>query len=60
MLETVKVYLMVLSLVFILKFIFEFIIKFFQNEPAPIQINKYEVIFIYLTISYIITFLITY
>lgn len=59
MLQEIKVFLFILSLIFTLRFVFEFVIKFFQDEPAPIEINKYEVVFIYISLAYIITFLIT-
>jgi len=58
MVQEIKIFLLVLSIIFTSKFVLEFIIKFFQDEPDPINITKYDTIFIYLAISYIVTFLI--
>jgi hypothetical protein len=58
MVQEIKIFLFILSLIFTMRFILEFIMKFFQDEPEPINITKYDIVFIYLTISYIITFII--
>jgi hypothetical protein len=57
MIEQVKFLLFILSSTFILRYFFEFLIKFFFiNDPKPIVIKDTKEFFIYLSISYIITF----
>lgn len=58
MMGEIKLYLFVLSLVYVLRFVIEFTIKFFQENPTPLQLTKLEQTIIYFTISYIITFFI--
>jgi hypothetical protein len=58
MLEELKLFLLILSSVFVLVQIFNFIILLFEEEPKPIKINKDNQILLYLTISYIITYII--
>jgi|694.fasta_scaffold39382_12 hypothetical protein len=54
----IKIFFLVLSFVYSLRFILEFIIKLIQEEPVPMKINKVNEIFLYLSLSYIITSLI--
>lgn len=49
---------MVLSVVFILRFLGEFVVKLLQTSPKSLEINKYERVFLYIAISYIITYII--
>ena len=56
MMGEIKLYLFVLSSIFVLRFILEFTIKFFQENPTPLQLTKIEQTIVYFTISYIITF----
>jgi len=58
MIEQIKLFLFILSLVFTLRFVFEFIIKLFQEEPQPMEVNSVKEVFIYLALSYIITYII--
>jgi hypothetical protein len=58
MIEQIKLFVFVLSFVYTLKFIFEFIIKLFQSEPVPMAVTKVNEVFLYLSISYIITYFI--
>lgn len=58
MIKEVKFLFFILSSVFLLKYFFEFLIKFiFIEEPKPIDIKGIKELLIYLSISYIITFL---
>ncbi len=58
MIEQIKLFLFILSLVFTLRFVIEFIVKLFQEEPQPMEVNSVKEVFIYLAISYIITYII--
>jgi hypothetical protein len=57
MINEIKLYLFVLSLVFILKIIFEFFYELTRENPEPLQIKEIEKIFIYLSLSYVITYI---
>jgi hypothetical protein len=59
MINNIELYILILSIVFILKFVFEFIIKLFVTSAEPLSINKYEKIILYFVVSYIITYIIT-
>jgi len=56
MINQLKLFLFVLSIVFQLRFIIEFIFKFFQEEPTPLEIKPMEKVFLYLATSYTITY----
>lgn len=58
MIEELKIFLLVISSLFVITNLFNFIIKLFDEEPKPLKIDKYNQILLYLTISYIITFII--
>jgi hypothetical protein len=59
MIEQFKLYLFVLSIIFVLRYLAELIFKFlFFEEPNPIVVTNTKEVFLYLSISYIITFLI--
>jgi hypothetical protein len=58
MMTNVLIYFSVLSLIYLLRFIFEFLIKLFSEEPSVMKISKYDEVFLYLSISYLITFII--
>jgi len=58
MIEQLKFLFFILSCTFTLKYFFEFLIKFiFIEDPKPIIIKGFKEFLIYLSISYIITFL---
>jgi|MDTC01.1.fsa_nt_gb hypothetical protein len=59
MINEIKTFLFILSVLFISKLIIEFIIKLIQPITEPLKFNDIEKVTIYLSISYIITFLIT-
>lgn len=54
----IKVFLLVLSLIFLLKNIGIFVLKLFQPEPEPMKLDKTEKVLLYLSLTYVITFLI--
>jgi hypothetical protein len=58
MINEIKIFFLILSIVFSLRFIFEFIVKLLQEEPVPMKISKVNEVFLYLSLSYIITSLI--
>jgi hypothetical protein len=59
MIEEIKLYLFILSIIFLSKFIFEAIIKLFLLEtPNPMKISKVNENVIYFALSYIITYII--
>ena len=58
MVNTIMIFLMVLSTIYMMRFCIEFFIKFFADEPSIIKLTKVETVFVYIAVSYIITFLI--
>jgi len=58
MIEQIKLFLFILSIVFSLRFVVEFVLKLFQEEPVPMKVSKVDEVVLYFTISYIITYLI--
>jgi hypothetical protein len=56
MMEQIKLFLFVLSLVFTLRFVMEFVIKLIQDNPTPMSISKINESLLYVSISYIITY----
>lgn len=54
----IKLFLFVLSLLFILKNIIVFSVKLFESDPEPMTLNKIEKVLLYLSFSYAITSLI--
>jgi len=59
MIQEIKLFLLILSIVFSSKFIIKFVMKFFEESPEPIEMSKTNEVFIYLAISYIITYCLT-
>jgi hypothetical protein len=57
MINEIKLFLVVLSLIFTLRFVFQFVIKLFQENPEPLIINKNEKVLLHLAIAYIITYI---
>lgn len=58
MIKEIELFLFILSIIYTIRFLFEFVIRLFQQEPVPMKVQKVEEIVIYLSISYIITYLI--
>ena len=55
MINEIKIFFLILSVVFTLRFRVDFIVKLYQEEPVPMKINKINEVFLYLSLSYIIT-----
>lgn len=58
MLEEFKIFLMVLSSIFVLIHLLNLVIRLFDEDPKPLKIETNIQILLYLSISYIITFII--
>lgn len=57
-LEVLYLFLLVFSTLFISKKLFNVILNILSNQPKVIEYTKTETIMIYLTLTYIITFII--
>jgi len=57
MINEIKIFLFVLSIVYTLRFIAEFGIKLAQQNPDPLEVSPGEKIFLYFSLSYIITYI---
>ena len=58
MINEIKIFLLILSIVYSLRFIIEFVVKLLQEEPVPMKISKVNEVLLYFSLSYIITSLI--
>jgi hypothetical protein len=59
MIEEIKLFFFILSIVYTIRFPLEFLIKLFViPDPKPLLISKEEKYLLYFTISYIITYII--
>lgn len=56
MINEIKLFLFVLSIIYTLRFIVEFGIKFTQENPEPMKVTATEKVFVYFSLSYIITY----
>jgi len=59
MLQQIKLFLFVLSIIYTLRFVVELVIRLFQDNPEPIQLSKLEQFYQFVALSYIITFILT-
>jgi hypothetical protein len=59
MMKIASIFFFILSIIFLLRYVSEFLLALRDENPKPITINKVTEIFIYIAVSYIITFLIT-
>lgn len=57
MINNIELYILILSIVFIMRFVVEFIIKLFVSDAKPLSVNTYEKVIFYFAISYIITYI---
>jgi hypothetical protein len=57
MLQQIKLFLFVLSIIYNLKFIIELAIRLFQDNPEPMVLSKLEQFYQFVALSYIITFI---
>jgi hypothetical protein len=53
----IKLFLFVLSIVYVLRFIVEFVIKLTQENPDPLVMSKLEQTLQIISLSYIITYI---
>jgi hypothetical protein len=58
MINEIKIFLLILSIVYSLRFVIEFVVKLLQEEPVPMKISKANEVLLYFSLSYIITSLI--
>jgi len=58
MVTNILIYLSVLSTLYVLRFFVEFLMKLFSEEPSIMKLTKIESVFLYLSVSYLITFII--
>jgi hypothetical protein len=56
MMEQIKTFLFVLSIIFTMRFIVEFILKLVQENPTPMSLSKVNESLLYVAVSYIITY----
>lgn len=59
MLIKIELFLFILSVIFSLRFVIEFFVRFKDENPKPMEISKTNQVFLYLAISYIITYFLT-
>jgi len=59
MIKIASIYFFILSIIFLLRYVGEFLLALRDENPKPMAINKMIEIFIYISVSYVITFLIT-
>jgi hypothetical protein len=57
MINELKLFLLILSIIFTLRFVFEFVFKLFQENPEQIKINKTEKVLLHVATAYIITYI---
>ena len=58
MINEIKIFLLILSIIYTLRFIVEFVVKLLQEEPVPMKISKVNEVLLYFSLTYIITSLI--
>lgn len=58
MIKAISIFLFVFSIIFLLRYIVEIFLAVRSEVPKPININKIIELFLYVSVSYIITFLI--
>jgi len=59
MLQQIKIFLFVLSIIYTIRFVVELIIRLIQDNPDPITLSKLEQFYQFVALSYIITFILT-
>jgi hypothetical protein len=57
MMEQIKLFLFVLSILYTSRFIVEFVIRLTQENPEPMTVTKLEQLFQLVSLSYIITYI---
>jgi hypothetical protein len=59
MLQKIEIFFLVLSVIFCLQYFFKIVHMIRQDNPYPISVSTTEKILIYLSLSYLLTFIIT-
>ena len=59
LLQQIKLFLFILSIVFSLRYVVEFFTKYREENPKPMTIDKTSKIFLYFAVSYFLTYLIS-
>jgi len=59
MMQQIKLFFFVLSIIYILRFIIELGIKLIQDNTEPMKVSKLEQIVQIISLSYIITYILT-
>jgi hypothetical protein len=54
--EEIELFVLVLSILYSITFTVDFVLKLVQENPEPMKISKLDGTFLYLAISYIITY----
>jgi hypothetical protein len=54
--EEIELFVLVLSILYSITFTADFVLKLVQENPEPMKISKLDGTFLYLAISYIITY----
>ena len=57
MIEQIKLFLFVTSIIYTLRFVVEFVVRLTQENPEPMTMSKSDQIFQIISLSYIITYI---
>jgi len=57
MMEQIKLFFFVLSIIYTLRFFLEFVIKLTQENPEQMKLNKVEDTLLLISLSFIITYI---
>lgn len=58
MIQQIEVFLFIISILFIIKHVFTLVVKYTTNDLEPIRINWINELLLFVSLSYIITYLI--
>lgn len=57
MINEIKLFIFVLSVVFVLRFILQFAYELTRENPEQLKLKETEKVFLYVAVSYIITYI---
>ena len=57
MIEQIKLFLFVMSIIYTLRFVVEFVVRLTQENPEPMKLSKVEQAIQVFALSYIITYI---
>jgi len=57
MIEQIKLFLFVTSIIYTLRFVVEFVVRLTQENPEPMTMSKLDQVFQIISLSYIITYI---